>query len=416
MRTGGERVAGVFQSFFMGGFECSTHRLASGRRLDLIASTRHDRWALEDYRRLRTLGMQTARDGLRWTLIERTPDRYDFASARPMVDAAREAGVEIIWDLMHFGWPDHVDPFASEFPRRFAAYADAAARMLTEAGVERPLFVPINEMSFLAFAAGEAGFFNPFVHRRGDELKRALVRASIAGMRTIRDLAPGARFVHVDPIIHVVPRPDRPGDAGAARAHEQAQYHAWDMLTGRSDPDLGGSPDLVDVIGINYYVHNQWFYPGGHGSVVEPSSPDYRPLAEMLVDVHRRYGKPMFIAETGIEDDVRPTWLGIVAREVRAAMRRGVAMEGICLYPIVNHPGWEDDRHCHNGLWDYADASGHRPIFEPLAEEIRHQRERFERAAAGELPEEVPGPREMAALDVIAHSIAQATDRSREGD
>ncbi|HET8782019.1 MAG TPA: hypothetical protein VFM63_06355, partial [Pyrinomonadaceae bacterium] len=50
----------VFQSFWIGGFECSTHRLPrrramgdfAGQRLDLISSTRHDEFAFEDYSRL----------------------------------------------------------------------------------------------------------------------------------------------------------------------------------------------------------------------------------------------------------------------------------------------------------------------------------------------------------------------------
>ena len=49
------------------------------------------------------------------------------------------------------------------------------------------------------------------------------------------------------------------------------------------------------------------------------------------------------------------------------------SVHGVCLYPIVNHPGWADDRHCHNGLWDYADDAGNRDIYEPLASEIRYQ-------------------------------------------
>ena len=82
-----------FRSFFMGGFECSTHRLRSGRRLDVIAATAHDRLALADYRRLADVGMTTIRDGLRWHLIERTPGKYDFSSVLPMLSAARQAGV-----------------------------------------------------------------------------------------------------------------------------------------------------------------------------------------------------------------------------------------------------------------------------------------------------------------------------------
>jgi hypothetical protein len=35
-------VSQLFQNWFIGGFECSTHRRRDGRRLDLLASTRHD--------------------------------------------------------------------------------------------------------------------------------------------------------------------------------------------------------------------------------------------------------------------------------------------------------------------------------------------------------------------------------------
>jgi hypothetical protein len=38
----------LFQSFFMGGFKCSSHRLRSGKRLDLLASTQYNRYVLAD--------------------------------------------------------------------------------------------------------------------------------------------------------------------------------------------------------------------------------------------------------------------------------------------------------------------------------------------------------------------------------
>ena len=49
----------------------------------------------------------------------------------------------------------------------------------------------------------------------------------------------------------------------------------------------------------------------------------------------------------------------------------GVPLVGLCLYPIVNHPGWDDDRHCQNGLWDYADANGGRESYAPFESAIR---------------------------------------------
>lgn len=77
-----------FNSFLMGGFECSTHKDKRGRRLDLIASTRHDEFAEADYGRLIEIGMKTCRDGLRWHLIEPEPFRYDL----PVYDTAEIFG------------------------------------------------------------------------------------------------------------------------------------------------------------------------------------------------------------------------------------------------------------------------------------------------------------------------------------
>jgi hypothetical protein len=33
----------LFASFFLGGFECSTHVTVEGRRLDIVAVTQHDK-------------------------------------------------------------------------------------------------------------------------------------------------------------------------------------------------------------------------------------------------------------------------------------------------------------------------------------------------------------------------------------
>ena len=93
----------------------------------------------------------------------------------------------------------------------------------------------------------------------------------------------------------------------------------------------------------------------------------------MLAEVHARYGRPLLLAETGIEAHERVGWMETVGREVRAALAAGVPVEGVCWYPIANHPGWEDDRHCPNGLLGYPDEAGRRPVFEPLADEMARQ-------------------------------------------
>jgi hypothetical protein len=54
-------------------------------------------------------------------------------------------------------------------------------------------------------------------------------------------------------------------------------------------------------------------------------------------------------------------------------MAAGVPMEGICLYPVLDYPGWDDDRHCAVGLLGNPDADGRRPLHMPLAEELARQ-------------------------------------------
>src|SRR5919206_4188287 len=115
-----------FDSFLQAGFECSSHRRKDGVRLDLIRATGHDKHVVGDYRILKELGFRTIRDGLRWHLIGKTPGRYDWSSWLPMLEAAEEVGLQVIWDLFHYGSPDCVDQGAPDFPERFTEFALAA--------------------------------------------------------------------------------------------------------------------------------------------------------------------------------------------------------------------------------------------------------------------------------------------------
>ncbi|MBV8807408.1 MAG: beta-glucosidase [Acidobacteriaceae bacterium] len=364
------------RSFFLGGFECSSHRRRDGKRLDLIAATQHDRFCEADYARLHEIGVSSVRDGIRWHLIETCPHRYDFSSLLPMLKAARKTSMQVIWDLFHYGWPDDLDIFSSEFLGRFAAFAREVAHVMHNESDNVPYFCPVNEISFFAWGAGDFGVLNPFARGRGQELKAQLVRAAMVAIDSIRSVAPRARFVQVDPVINVVGAPDASeAEQNAAAAHTRAQFDAWDMLSGRLWADLGGMPEYLDIVGVNYYVHNQWVYGG---KFIEASDPRYKPFHQILSAVYSRYSRPVFIAETGIEDERRPEWLRYICDEVVEAIQRGIPVEGICLYPILNYPGWDDERHCHAGLWDSCNGSGDRDIYRPLAEEINRQRQRIQ--------------------------------------
>jgi hypothetical protein len=375
----------LFRSFFLGGFECSTHRRRDGRRLDLLHSTRHDSLAAADYGQLSEHGIRSARDGVRWHIVETSPGQYDWSSVLPMLRAAKVEGTQVAWDLCHYGWPDGLDVFSVEFVERFAAYARAFATLHLDETGQPPMVCPVNEISFLTWAGGEAGLINPCLRdrERADELKRQLIRAALAGTRAVREAAPGARVLAIDPIVNIVPRPDQ--DPAEAAERNEEQFQAWDMLAGRLCPELGGSPEMLDVVGVNYYWNNQWLH-GGEREAVLPGAPGHRQLRDLLRDVHARYGRPLFVAETSIEGEERAPWLRYVCEEVRAAMRAGVPIEGICLYPVLSHPGWDDDRYCPNGLFELRSDGDRRPVDGPLAAELGEQQRLFDAEwARGEL-------------------------------
>jgi len=365
----------LFSSFWLAGFESACHINRSGARLDLISATQHDRQIEEDYVRLREVGFRAVREGMRWHLIDRGR-RMDFSTVVPMAAAAEQQGMQVLWNLCHYGWPEDVDLFSTAFVERFARYCGSAARFLSDRSDEIPYFVPINEISFFAWAAGEVGYMYPHSRGIGWSIKEQLVRAAIAGIEAIWEVDPRARILHVDPLIHVIPPRGRPDLARAAADQRASQFDAWDMLAGGLAPGLGGHPRYLDIVGVNYYHANQWEYPDQRLRWEDqPRDPRWLPLRTLLAEVYHRYDRPMFISETSHFGAGRGRWIREVASEVHRARKAGVPVEGLCLYPIIDRPDWDDPNHWHNsGLWDLQHHPGdrlERVVCQEYAEDLR---------------------------------------------
>ncbi len=358
-------------SFWMGGFEGADHVNRHGEPLDLVAITGHAADFEADYARLAALGLRGARESLGWRLAEPAPGRFDFTRAVAMAAAARRQGVSLAWTLMHYGVPADVNLVAhgeevdASFVARFADYAEAAVQALAPHLGTSAVFTPINEISYLAWAVCESNAMHPHVGDRADPrwkpmpdgfiVKRRLVAASLAAMARIRRVCPDARFLHIDPIVHVVP----PAGASSALVAEAArfrdfQWQAWDMLLGRLCPELGGHDAAVDLIGLNHYATAQWEFGTGR-TLAWPGAADARrlPFRALLAEAWQRYGRPLVVAETGHWGALRATWLAEIAHEVRAAMVAGVPVQALCLYPAIDRPDWDDTSDWHrSGLWD----------------------------------------------------------------
>lgn len=363
----------TFASFFQAGFECSSHRRRDGVRLDLIRATGHDRHVVQDYRILKKLGFGTLRDGLRWHLIEKSPGKYDWSSWLPALEAAEDVGLQVIWDLFHYGSPDHIDQAAEDFPDRFTQFALAALEVQQSVSRTPPFLCPLNEINFLSWAVDDGYFPHVGPDQRG-WFKHQLVRTAIAASRAIKHDWPKSTIIWAEPLIHIAPHDRRRQTVRGAERNLQGMYEAYDWIMGMAEPELGGDPSLVDVIGWNFYPHNQWYWKG---PTIPMGHHEYRPLADMLVEMSERYKKPLFLSETGAEGSGKPSWLHYVCNEVRDAMDRGAPVEGICWYPITAYPGWDNSRHAETGLLSTVVADGTRHVDERLLAEFEVQREQF---------------------------------------
>jgi beta-glucosidase/6-phospho-beta-glucosidase/beta-galactosidase len=198
----------------------------------------------------------------------------------------------------------------------------------------------------------ETGLIHPHRGERpadGYELKKHLVRATIAACDAIREADPRARILAVDPLIHVVAGERDQRDEAALQ--NEYQFQAWDMLAGRLEPQLGGGARYLDLIGVNYYPHNQW-EAVSRRTLPWPHDPRRTSLSALLMQVYRRYGRPITISETSHVGEDRAAWIGEVAGQVRAAQERGADIRGICLYPAIDRPDWERPDVWHrSGLW-----------------------------------------------------------------
>ena len=219
------------------------------------------------------------------------------------------------------------------------------------------------------------GYFPSVGPQEHGWFKRQLVRTAIKAAKAIRAQWPDAFISWAEPLVHVAPRSRRRPEVRAAEQYRQGQFEAYDWIIGRVEPELGGDPSLADMIGLNFYPHNQWYLDG---PTIPMGHHEYRALSEMLCEVAERYGKPIFMSETGAEGSGRPSWFHYVCSEVRDAMDRGADIRGICWYPITAYPGWDNSRHAEAGLLSPFTSDGVRHVDERLLREMEVQRELFE--------------------------------------
>lgn len=339
---------------FIGAFE-STYQPAFD--VDVAETNGHvARWQA-DLRLLASTGVTRVRYPVRWHRIERVRGRYEWRETDEVLGWMRDHGLRPIPDLLHHtsyprwlkrGFADR--RFASSYLRYVEAFATRYPWV--------EAYTLFNEPLSTLLLCGDIGVWAP--HFRGLKgfltLARNVLPALSEASRAYRDLLPNAQHLYVDTCERATAAtPDaRPV---ASRANDR-RFFLLDILLGRSldrtrpfvaevlraggEALLSTPAGHVDVLGLDYYAHNQWQYldAGGRGA---PSSPDPVPLSDLITEYWERYRLPCVLGETNIRGFApdRASWLKYTLEQCEMARDRGVPVEGYCWFPFVDSCDWD---------------------------------------------------------------------------
>jgi beta-glucosidase/6-phospho-beta-glucosidase/beta-galactosidase len=347
----------LFNTFFIGGYECADHINRSGERINLLTETQHDIRVVEDYESLSSIGIKTVREGICWSAVENSPGVFDFSEVYNRMQAAEEFGIQQIWDLIHFGYPDGIYPTHPHFCDRFIALCDSFAKFYKENSKQELYVVPINEISFLSWHSGDVRGTVPFAVNSGWDIKYHLCKAAILGIKALKNADENCVIILVEPLIKI--HGNEQENADYLHDINDHQFQAMDIIAGRMCPELGGQEGFLDILGFNYYWNCQWNVNAA--PLNWPETVKLRtPLADLLQMAYERYDKPIFLSETGHFGSGRVQWIEEITAECLIAKKRGVDINGICIYPITDRPDWDNLFSYSNcGIWDL-DSNGNR--------------------------------------------------------
>ena len=366
----------LFRSFFIGGYECADIINNRGNRIDLLRETFHDARVEEDYKLLAAAGITTVREGMRWSVVEKQPQQYDFSEVRHRIAAAQQYGMQQLWDICHFGYPDGLMPSHPQFADRFAAVCKAFVQVYRSCTNDPLIITPINEISFMSWLGGEARGTIPFAIHSGFDIKYFLCRAAIKGIEAIKAADSTATIMMVEPLVRVHAQPGKRA-CNNIKGFNNAQFQAMDMITGRMCPELGGRPDYLDLAGFNYYYNNQW----EHGGSTIGWGKEHRRtcFSELLKDAYQRYHKPVVLSETGHFKEDRSKWMQQITDDCIKAMKKGVDLSGICIYPVLDRPDWDERHNIECGIWSYDPVTGERAVEADYLAHVQQCHERVKR-------------------------------------
>jgi hypothetical protein len=249
-------------------------------------------------------------------------------------DAAQDG---VILDLLNFEWPHYLDITRREFVDAFADFAEATVEFLAGRASLNITIIPVQQISLLAAASGDFALLPPYLRSMGGLVQRQLVKAAIRASKFVRAKLPGAQLLSIEPILDAFEE-QSPASAAVANTQRMRTIEIWDMLAGRLCPELGGSPEYLNILCVRFLEFHPWLdrpRPRGHRAehFLNEQTLHHKSFHQALVEIHQRYGCPLLVARGAAEHGVGAAWTQFVDEEMAAALNLKIPIVGVNFHP-----------------------------------------------------------------------------------
>jgi beta-glucosidase/6-phospho-beta-glucosidase/beta-galactosidase len=338
------------------GIECSAPTINGGIRRDQIVLSGHrDRFG-EDFAAVRALRLRYLRYGVPFHVVARDADRHDWEWTDRALRGLRDAGIEPIVDLLHFGVPDRLSGFGD--PRLPSVFLEYVRRFADRYPWVR-WYTPVNEPFITALFSARFGWWNE-AGTRDRTFVQALdntVACAIGGMDVIRERRSDAVFLQSDACERFSPSdPADPRSVRAAAFLQERSWLAFDLTYGRPISTamrawLGRSgmtaarlawfeasgTDAGCIVGLDYYEHNEHSVDA-HGMVGPTERLGFAALAR---ESYARFQLPFMLAETNNTAERAIPWLTEVWNDTVDLLADGFPVRGFCWYSLTDQIDWD---------------------------------------------------------------------------
>ncbi|MDW8298432.1 MAG: family 1 glycosylhydrolase [Anaerolineae bacterium] len=328
---------------------------------------------LEDFDRAATMRNNAQRISIAWSRIEPKEGQFDEAAIgryREMLVALHDRGMKPMVTLHHFTNPiwfaERGGWLNDESPAVFVRFVRRAVESLSDLC---QLWCTINEPMVLAVQGYLFGYWTPGMKsmKAMAQVAANLLRAHAAAYHAIKSIQPNSQVGYAHHHMGIQPKAPAFWNRAAAQAADRLMNVAFNdaLLTGvfklpfTRPVTVASAKGALDWLGVQYYQERLvTFNPLKLGNSISTEKPKGVPvgpkdwggivpqnLFNVIERLYKRYGKPIYVTESGVpdpEDTLRRQWIVESVRAIWKALGFNYPVRGYFFWSLLDNFEWAE--------------------------------------------------------------------------